>query len=160
MSELMLIYGRGNVTQQLSDIGVTHGLGLLRGTVIDTHFSQRGRIPRLLAAVAENPMNLGIGIDQNTAIVVEQGRAFRVLGDGGVYVIDGGGISHSDLPATRARGGLSIFDARMHLLTQGDRYDLTRRRPLPEEEPAEDQAGPEGDVPSGRDQGESDRHRG
>ena len=64
---------------------MAHGLGLIRNVIIDQHFDERGRIGRLLGAAAHNPRELGIGIDEDTAIVIGRDR-FEVIGSGAVYV--------------------------------------------------------------------------
>jgi cyanophycinase len=103
----------------------------LPGVVVDTHFAQRGRISRLVGAVAQNPANLGIGIDENTALVVEAGgREAEVLCEGGVYVVDGRGISYSSLSERRS-DVLAVHGLRLHVLATGDRFDLVERRPIP-----------------------------
>src|SRR5205823_1884326 len=86
MPEIMLIGRRVDESNRVSTLGMAPGLGLIEGVIIDSHFAKRGRYGRLLGAVTENPHNLGIGIDEDTAIVVEAGTHFTVLGSGGVYV--------------------------------------------------------------------------
>src|ERR687886_2766601 len=83
MSSTMLFGRAGDKSHQLFSLEMAPGLGLLSDVVIDSHFAERGRLGRLLGAVAQNPRNLGIGIDEDTAIVVEEGVRFRVLGSGG-----------------------------------------------------------------------------
>jgi cyanophycinase len=90
---------------------------------------ERGRLGRLLGAVAQNPKNLGIGIDEQTAIVVERGNGFYVLGSGAVYVIDGSEVTYSNIAEEDLNKTLSIYNVRMHMLSQGDRFDLIARRP-------------------------------
>jgi cyanophycinase len=104
------------------------GLGLIQDVIIDQHFAERGRYGRLLGAVAHNPRLLGIGIDEDTALLVE-GRSGRALGAGAVYVVDGENASHSNIAEARADRALSIFDVRTHVLSSGDRFDFARRRP-------------------------------
>ena len=105
------------------------GLGFISGVLIDQHFAERGRIGRLLGAVAQNPRIVGLGIDENTAIVVERQRSFQVIGDGAVYVVDGRRVSFSNLTEEDSDRTMSIFDVQLHLLSQGDRFDLDSRRP-------------------------------
>jgi len=136
MSETMLVSGDG---QESFTIGgstrMAPGLGLIGGVIIDQHFTERGRIGRLVGAVAQNPKNIGIGIDEQTSIVVEGGRSFYVLGSGAVYVIDGTGLGYSNIAEEDARKTLSVHGLRLHVLSQGDNFDLDSRRPgrLPEE---------------------------
>ncbi len=80
-------------------------------------------------AVAQNPRMLGLGIDEDTAIVVEEG-SFRVLGQGAVYVIDGTGMTHSSMVETEPEKTISLHDIRLHVLTSGECFDLDRRRPV------------------------------
>ena len=96
--------------------------------VIDQHFAERGRIGRLLGAVSQNPRTLGIGIDEDTGIVVE-GDGFRVIGSGGVTIVDGHRITHSNIADAEPDRVLSLFDVTLHVLGAGDRFDIAGRRP-------------------------------
>jgi cyanophycinase len=102
------------------------GLGLLPA-VIDVHFTQRGRLPRLVAAVSRHPSHLGIGIDEDTAVLVRSGR-FDVLGHGGVVTVDA--APAADSTAEPAASGERVPGMRLHRLRPGDAFDLERRRPL------------------------------
>ncbi len=86
----------------------------------------------MLGAVAQNPRVLGLGIDENTAAMVENG-CFRVIGCGAVYVIDAGEVSHSNIADGVFCEVLSLHDVKVHLLERGDGFDLGRRRPIPAE---------------------------
>src|ERR671917_200600 len=81
MSETMLVKGTSGESHRIGDLHMAPGLGFMRDAIIDQHFAERGRFGRLLGAVAHNPRELGIGIDEDTAIVVE-GTRFRVIGSG------------------------------------------------------------------------------
>src|SRR5437868_2242113 len=97
MSETMMVSGEGDATYKIESLlKLAPGLGLLRGVLVDQHFSQRGRIGRLLGAIAENPRMLGIGLDEDSAILVQRSR-FQVLGSNAVHVLDGSKISFSNL---------------------------------------------------------------
>lgn len=134
MPETMLNGGESDKSLGISALTMAPGLGLLPSVVIDSHFAERGRMGRLLGAVAQNPRNLGIGIDEDTAIMVEQGKYFHCIGAGAVYIVDGSGISYSSLSDTNAEGVVSIDDVRLHVLGSGDRFDLEQRRPVRESE--------------------------
>jgi cyanophycinase len=129
MPDTMLIAGPRDSSNRISALGMAPGLGFLPGVVIDSHFAERGRFGRLLGAVAQNPKNIGLGIDEDTAIVVERGERFTVLGSGAIYVVDGTGIGYSSLSEKNPEGVLSIFGAKLHVLGHGDRFDLLTRRP-------------------------------
>jgi cyanophycinase len=113
------------------------GLRLLPDVVIDTHFAERGRIGRLVGAVAQNPANLGIGIDEDTAIIVDDEQGFTVIGSGGVYVVDGRDITYSSLSEAMPVGAPSIFGVKLHILGEGDIFDLVKREPVLSGEEAE-----------------------
>ncbi|MBZ9714296.1 cyanophycinase [Deinococcus multiflagellatus] len=130
MCETMLVKGPSRESYRIGDLQMAPGLGLVRGVIIDQHFAERGRMGRLLGAVAQNPRVLGIGIDEDTAIVL-QGGHFRVIGSGAVYVADGAGITHSNIAEARTDEPLSLYDVRLHVLSAGDAFDLNRRAPLP-----------------------------
>jgi cyanophycinase len=129
MSETMLVRGASSESHRIGDLRLAAGLGLIRDAVIDQHFAERGRIGRLLGAVAQNPRILGIGIDENTAIRVVA-DSFDVLGSGAVYVVDGEQVTQSNISEARNDSALSLFGARLHVLSSGDSFDLARRLPL------------------------------
>jgi len=128
MSETMLVKGASAESYRIGELHMAPGLGLVRDVIIDQHFAERGRYGRLVGAVAHNPRLLGIGIDENTAIVVD-GRRFQVIGSGAAYIVDGEEASHSNIAEAGADHALSMFDIRMHVLSSGDGFDLETRRP-------------------------------
>lgn len=130
MCETMMVNGGDEQSHVIGgSVRMAPGLGLIGGVIIDQHFMERGRVGRLIGAVAQNPKNLGIGIDEQTAIVVERGNGFYVLGSGAVYVVDGSEVSYSNIAQEAVNKTLSIYDVRLHMLSQGDRFDLISRRP-------------------------------
>jgi cyanophycinase len=128
MSDTMLVKGPSDTSFRLGDLHMAPGLGLLPNVIIDQHFAQRGRIGRLLGAVAHNPRVLGIGLDEDTAIVVT-GHSFKVIGSGAVYIIDGAAVSHSNIAEGSPDAILSIYGLILHILCAGDGFDLKTRRP-------------------------------
>src|SRR3954462_1809936 len=137
MPETMLVAGPGDESGRISALEMAPGLGLVRGAVIDSHFAERGRMGRLLGAVAQNPKNIGLGIDENTAVVLDHGPdgpRFRVIGGGAVYVVDGARITYSSLSERHAQGVLTICGVTLDVLGHGDAYDLAARRALPKKQ--------------------------
>jgi cyanophycinase len=133
MSETMLISGDGDESHKVDTVlGMAPGLGLIRNAVIDQHFAQRGRLGRLLGAITQNPRTLGIGLDENTAILLEGDEQFGVVGAGAVYVLDGSKVSYSNLaePQEDLEKTMSVFDVQLHVLSAGYRFDLKERRPV------------------------------
>jgi cyanophycinase len=129
MCETMLVRGSGRESHRIGDLHMAPGLGLVKDVIIDQHFAQRGRMGRLLGAVAHNPRVLGIGIDEDTAIIIEDEKSFRVVGSGAVYVVDGSGVTHSNIAEEKQDSVLSIYDVKLHVLSEGDEFNLHERRP-------------------------------
>jgi cyanophycinase len=130
MSDTMLVKGTSSETHRIGDLHMAPGLGLIRDVIIDQHFAERGRFGRLIGAVAHNPRILGMGVDEDTAAIVE-GDVFTVIGSGAVYVVDGTGVTYSNLAEERPDRVLSMHDVKVHVLGSGNRFDLRKRRPLP-----------------------------
>jgi len=130
MSETMLVKGPSAESYRIGEVHMAPGLGLLRDVIIDQHFAERGRFGRLLGAVAHNPRLMGLGIDENTATVLEGGR-MTVIGEGAVYVVDGENATHSNISEGAAEDALSMFNVTLHVLSKGDVFDIRARRPDP-----------------------------
>jgi cyanophycinase len=128
--DTMLVSGEGRESHRVSDsLRMAPGLGFLSGMIIDQHFAERGRLGRLLGAVAQNPKTLGIGIDENTAIVVQNEERFHVMGAGAVYVLDARNVTYSNIIEAQSEETLSIHNLRVHVLSNGDAFDLASREP-------------------------------
>ncbi|HEV2746468.1 MAG TPA: cyanophycinase [Allosphingosinicella sp.] len=130
MSDTMLVKGASAETHRIGDLHMAPGLGLIRDVIIDQHFAERGRFGRLLGAVAHNPRVLGIGIDEDTAAVVE-GEQLSVIGSGAVYIVDGEHVSYSNVAEARPERVLSMHNVCVHVLGTGDAFDLSSREPTP-----------------------------
>jgi cyanophycinase len=128
MSGTMIVGGDGpGVTT--GSVRTGPGLEFLPGVVIDMHFAERGRLNRLLSAVALYPHELGLGIDEDTAILAD-GDCFEVLGSGSVTVVDAGGASDIRVPAD---GPIALAGARIHVLPAGYTFHLKDRQPTSDE---------------------------
>jgi cyanophycinase len=115
---------------------MSRGLGLVRDLIIDQHFAQRARIERLLGAVGENPGVLGIGIDEDTGVILEPDDCFDVIGSGAVYVVDGRALTHTNVSEQASRSTLCLFDVTLHVLDKHSGFDLKTRRPFRKEDGA------------------------
>jgi cyanophycinase len=149
VSETMLVSAPSGESHKVESLQMAPGLGFLRGVIIDQHFAERGRLGRLVGAVAQNPRLLGVGIDEDTAIVAES-QGFRVIGSGAVYVVDGMRESYTNLSEEEPGEVVSVFDLRLHILSSGDHFDLDTRHP----------SKPEGDrAPASNGRGSARNHR-
>ena len=118
MSADMLTQGHAGLTPEKGGTGLGAGFGFVRGVIVDQHFSQRHRLPRLLAAVAQRPQLIGIGIDEDTALLIEAGAAIEILGAGTVTIVDGRTMvsNAGQLPPHAVP---EMLDVRLHILPAG-----------------------------------------
>lgn len=130
MSSTMIIGGNGESTPQMGILNMAPGMGLVNEVVIDQHFAQRGRLGRLLSAVAQNPYILGIGIDEDTAILIDSEANLRVIGSQTVTIVDGKDSSFTNVSELKPHQPLAITDILVHILPNGYSYDLKERKPL------------------------------
>ncbi len=128
MGKMMLVGNDQLDSHKIGNWMMAPGLGLLENMIIDQHFAQRGRVGRLLGAVSMNPGVLGVGIDENTAIVVKQDH-FHVIGENAVYIIDGTGVTYTNISEASADKTMSCHDVRLHILSEGETFDLIMRKP-------------------------------
>lgn len=129
MSDTMIIGGDSSDTPKKSALSMAHGMGLLQEAVIDQHFAQRGRINRLLAAIAQNPHILGIGIDEDTALVVNADSKCEVIGSQTITILDGKNVVHSNISESKRHDPLALTNVLLHILPAGYGFDIGRRRP-------------------------------
>ncbi len=127
LSAHMVALGASGGTPKLRMAQMVAGFGLISNVIIDQHFRQRDRIGRLLALVASNPGLLGLGIDEDTAAIIDDQGVIEVLGRHSVTIVDGSEI-FSDIFQVKAYGEITVSNARLHLLTPGRRFDMTTRR--------------------------------
>lgn len=128
MSGTMISAGKSDSPPRVEGVTIAPGMQLIDGTIIDTHFSQRGRHGRLLTAVAHYPQLLGLGIDERTAAIFTNGK-FEVAGEGVVTVVDGSQMKHSDLPYRSREETVGMFGVRVHVLPAGYSFDIEQRKP-------------------------------
>jgi cyanophycinase len=124
MSTPMIYEGETQGGYIKGDVRITTGLEFLKNVAIDTHFIQRGRMVRVSQCIATNPGCIGIGLEEDTAICVSNGVEIKVLGSGLVTVVDGMGITDTNIYEIDTGEPFSIRDLKVHLLSPGDIYIL------------------------------------
>jgi len=129
MSSVMITGGPPVSTLRAGDVELGPGLEFVPGVLIDQHFEERGRLRRLLSAVAQHPHDIGLGIDENTAAVVS-GHRLEVIGAGTVTIIDAGHLTYTNLNELERDDLLAICGVRIHVLPAGYRFDLQNREPV------------------------------
>jgi cyanophycinase len=128
MAKIMI--NRGGISEALlnSDLSIASGLGLLNQCIIDTHFIKRGRFGRLAQAVIGNPGLLGVGLGEDTALIISNGTESECRGSGTVVIIDGSDIRQTNI--TEAGDDCPIFveNLRVHMLVKGCRFSFRTKR--------------------------------
>lgn len=133
MPEHMIAGGSTGTVPSGDGVNLAPGLGLTNDLLIDQHFSQRDRLGRLLTAISYNPFMLGVGIDEDTAIFISPDQCFEVVGSGAVTIIDPIDLSYSSMSRASKNDSLSMLDLKLHILSQGCRFDIHERKPFPPE---------------------------
>ncbi|HRI85878.1 MAG TPA: cyanophycinase [Ignavibacteria bacterium] len=129
-SSTMIVRGEPTIQPLKDSIRLCPGLGILQNIIIDQHFTQRSRMNRLITAVSYNPSNLGIGIDENTAIHIRKDGILEVLGSGTVTIIDGSNVTYNTIAEVEESEPFSIVGLQINILNRGVRYDLNNRKPI------------------------------
>jgi cyanophycinase len=127
-----MITGGGDFTVvRRRAVELWEGLGLWPGVIIDQHHIVRQRFNRLLSAVLEHPEELGVGVDEETAVWVKPDGTFEVMGRSAVVVLDARGAAVSSQARDTGQDSLGVHGLELHVLLPGERYDVARRAVLP-----------------------------
>jgi cyanophycinase len=130
MSTSMIVRGESTPHPQKNSVRLSPGLGFLKNIIIDQHFTERGRISRLITAVSYNPYNLGIGIDENTAIILDKDGILEVFGGGTVTIVDGSQITYNEIAEVDENQSFSVCGVQLNILGEGLIYDYFGRSPI------------------------------
>lgn len=134
MSMFMIAGGSSEEGLLKGEIRLTSGLGFIDGVIIDTHFTERGRYSRLMNIVGTNPRLLGLGFGEDTAAVISDGH-IEVIGSGLVVIIDGSKIGFSNITSAKEGDPVTIEGLTVHLLAQGQKFNLNKKKLLVTERP-------------------------
>lgn len=125
-----MIYAGNNEVQELGGmIKITTGLEFLKDVCIDTHFVQRGRFIRMAQVVVTNPNCIGMGIEEDTAMIVRNGMNAEVVGTGTIIIMEGFGISHASIDEFTSQKPITVRDLRVHILSDKDTYIIPQLNP-------------------------------
>lgn len=123
-SNNMIYQGSSHEALLKGEVKITSGLGLIDDVVIDTHFVQRGRIGRLFQAVVGNPKVLGIGLGEDTGLLITNGRQMEAIGSGLVILVDGREVKDTNLTQVELGQPISINHLVTHVMSKNDTFDL------------------------------------
>ncbi|AGY57372.1 cyanophycinase [Gloeobacter kilaueensis] len=126
----MIARGYSGEAPKRNIVELSEGLGILKNVIVDQHFHNRNRLPRLMTAVAARPDCLGIGIDENTACILHAEGTLEVIGEGTVTIVDGSELIYNTINEIQAYQPLSVGSFRLSVMAQGLRYNLRERKTL------------------------------
>lgn len=129
LSTPMIYAGSKEVHELGGEIKVTTGLEFMKDICIDTHFVHRGRFVRLAQVIATNPTNIGIGIEEDTAMIVRGGQDVEVIGSGTIIFFEGYDISETNVGEFGCKKPISIRNLKVHILSKGDTYRIEHFNP-------------------------------
>jgi cyanophycinase len=132
MSNTMIYEGNAARAHLKGEVKITTGLGFIRSIIIDSHFEKRGRFGRLVQAVATNPSCIGIGLGEDTGMLITEGNKMEAIGSGLVVIIDGHDILHSNIADIPEGNPISIENLKVHFCEKGNGYLIRERKFLPE----------------------------
>jgi cyanophycinase len=128
MSNTMIYQGTSTGALLKGEVKLTTGLALIKDVIIDTHFVTRGRFGRLSQAVASNPGAIGIGLGEDTGVLITQGLKMEAIGSGLVLIFDGHSINHSNIADIAEGQPISIEHLIVHVMAKGNLYNLDERK--------------------------------
>ena len=136
MSNTMIYQGSSAGALIKGEVKITTGLAFIKNVIIDSHFDKRGRFGRLAQAVASNPSCIGIGLGEDTGVLITENNNLEAIGSGLVVIVDGHGIHHSNIADLADGSPISIEHLIVHVMTRGNAYNLKLRKFIAEMEMA------------------------
>ncbi len=127
-SNNMIYQGSSQEALLKGEVKITGGLGFINNVIIDTHFVQRGRIGRLLYACASNPVNLGIGLGEDTGLLITEGYKMEAIGSGLVILVDGTQMRDTNITDVDMGEPVSIENLIVHVMSITDKFDLRTKK--------------------------------
>ena len=127
MSKQMIAGGSSTEAFFKGTVFMTKGLGLAPKLIFDTHFIQRGRFGRQAEAMAKFPHILGIGLAEDTGMVIKNGVEFEVIGSGMIIIFDASNLTHNNEEVLKEGTPMSLSNLVVHILSNGDHFNIETR---------------------------------
>ncbi|MDZ4750704.1 MAG: cyanophycinase [Flavobacteriales bacterium] len=128
MSNTMIYQGKSELAHLKGEVKITTGLAFVGNVIIDSHFDKRGRFNRLAQAVASNPSCTGIGLGEDTGVIITGGNHLEVIGSGAVVIVDGRDIKHSNITDVSMGTPICVENIKVSILVQGNSYMVKERQ--------------------------------
>ena len=130
MSETMIYEGEIFEALCKGKVQLTSGIGLIKNVVIDSHFIHRGRFSRLMDIVTTNPGAIGLGLGEDTGVVIHQGHLLESIGNGLTVIFDGQHIKYTNISDIQIGEAIAVENVSVHTLAKGHGYNLLKRKYL------------------------------
>lgn len=128
MAEEMIAGGRNNNVLKRNDLKMGKGLGLMKDVIFDSHFIRRGRFGRLAEAVALFPDKLGIGLGEDTGVIIKEGNICETIGSGMVVLFDGSNFDYNESRNLKNYVPISLANLTVHVLAPKDKYFIHEKK--------------------------------
>lgn len=128
MSQEMITGGSSQESFIKGAVGMAEGMSFIRELIIDSHFIRRGRFGRLAEAVSRFPKKIGIGLAEDTGLVIKDCNTFEVIGSGMVIVFDARKVKHNNRKAVAEGSPMSLVNLKTHILANGDRFNIKKKK--------------------------------
>ncbi len=128
MSNTMIYQGSSTGALLKGEVKITTGLAFIKDVIIDSHFVTRGRFGRLAQAVASNPACTGIGLGEDTGVLIKNGNEMEAIGSGLILIFDGHNIRYSNIADLPEGSPISIENMIVHVMAKGNFYYLDERK--------------------------------
>ena len=132
MSQTMIYEGNATKAHLKGEVKMTTGLGFIDSVIIDSHFEKRGRFGRLAQAVACNPSCIGIGLGEDTGMIITEGNKMEAIGSGCVMIIDGHDVAYSNIADIPDGNPFSLENIKVHICEKGNGFLVNERKFIPE----------------------------
>ena len=128
MSNTMIYEGNAAKAHLKGEVKITTGLGFMSNVIFDSHFEKRGRFSRLAQAVATNPSCIGIGLGEDTGMIITQGNKMQAIGSGLVMIVDGHELRHCNIADIPEGNPISVENLKVHFCENGNGYLVNERK--------------------------------
>ena len=128
MSQTMISAGNAGKAYHKGTVKLSVGFGFLQNVIIDTHFDKRGRFGRLVQAVLLQPALIGLGVGENTGVIVQKGFELTAIGSSSVVIVDATHLSFSNIHSIASGQAIAAEDLKVHLICNGDIYNMIDKK--------------------------------
>lgn len=128
MSSEMISGGSSSEALLKGSVRMRDGMQFIPGLIIDSHFIQRGRFGRLAEAVAKYPQLLGVGLAEDTGMIIKNCNNFTIIGSGMVIIFDPSSLTHNNVEILPKGTPMTMANLTVHVLANGDTFEIDEKK--------------------------------